>query len=83
MGNARNCINVLSSSVVVACPGEAGTLSEIALALKNNKTVILMNFDVGKAFGEYMKQGQLLYAETPSQVIEKIKEKYQPKARNV
>ena len=74
MGNARNCINALSSSVVVACPGGAGTLSEIALALKNNKTVILMKFDVGKAFDRYMKQGLLLYAETPEQVIEKIKE---------
>ena len=31
MGNARNCINVLSSDVVVACPGGAGTVSEIAI----------------------------------------------------
>ncbi len=29
MGNARNCINILSSHIVVACPGEAGTISEI------------------------------------------------------
>lgn len=34
MGSARNCINVLSSHFIVACPGQAGTLSEIALALK-------------------------------------------------
>lgn len=42
MGSARNNINVLSSDVVVACGVEAGTLSEIALAVKAGKIVILM-----------------------------------------
>jgi uncharacterized protein (TIGR00725 family) len=42
MGNARNAINVLSSDVVVACGMGAGTASEIALALKANKDVILL-----------------------------------------
>lgn len=44
MGSARNNINVLSSDVVVACGiGGAGTASEIALALKSNKAVILLD----------------------------------------
>ena len=43
MGNARNNINVLSSNVVIACGIGAGTVSEIALALKANKKVILLN----------------------------------------
>lgn len=43
MGNARNNINVLSSNVVIACGMGAGTASEIALALKANKRVILLN----------------------------------------
>lgn len=43
LGNARNNINVLSSTVVVACGIGLGTTSEIALALKNNKPVILLN----------------------------------------
>ena len=30
MGDARNLINVLSSAVIIACPGGAGTLSEVA-----------------------------------------------------
>lgn len=34
MGNARNVTNVLSSDAVIAFPGGAGTLSEMALALK-------------------------------------------------
>ena len=42
MGNARNNINVLSSDVVIACGMGAGTASEIALALKGNKKVILL-----------------------------------------
>jgi uncharacterized protein (TIGR00725 family) len=45
MGNARNSINVLSSDVVIACGMGAGTASEVALALKSNKPVILLNCD--------------------------------------
>jgi uncharacterized protein (TIGR00725 family) len=44
MGSARNNINILSSDVVIACGyGGAGTASEIALALKSKKSVILLN----------------------------------------
>lgn len=43
MGDARNNINVLSSDVVIACGMSAGTASEVALALKSNKKVILLN----------------------------------------
>jgi len=44
MGNARNNINVLSSHVLIACgEGGAGTASEIALAIKAKKHVILLN----------------------------------------
>jgi uncharacterized protein (TIGR00725 family) len=74
MGNARNCINVLSSDVVVACPGGAGTLSEIALALKNKKPVILLGFQPASAFDSFAMQGQFHFATTPEQVIEQIQE---------
>ncbi len=44
MGSGRNYINVLSSDVVIACGfGGAGTASEIALALKSKRHVILLN----------------------------------------
>ena len=43
LGNARNNINVLSSDVVIACGISLGTASEVALALKNDKPVILLN----------------------------------------
>ena len=45
MGNARNNINVLSSNVIIACGMGLGTVSEIALALKNKKPVILLSED--------------------------------------
>ena len=43
MGSARNNINVLSSDVVIACGMESGTASEVALALKSERPVILLN----------------------------------------
>jgi uncharacterized protein (TIGR00725 family) len=73
MGNARNCINVLSSDAVVACPGGMGTLSEIALALKNNKSVILLNYEEDKRFQQFQRDGRLQYAATPEEAVEKIR----------
>jgi predicted Rossmann-fold nucleotide-binding protein len=73
MGNARNCINVLSSNVVVACPGGAGTISEIALALKSGRPVILMNFDVQNMFKRCLKAEMLFAVKSPEKVIAKIK----------
>ena len=40
MRDARNVINVLASKVVFAIGGSGGTLSEIALAIKNDRHVI-------------------------------------------
>jgi uncharacterized protein (TIGR00725 family) len=45
MGSARNMINVLSSHIIVVVGMAAGTASEVALALKSNKKVILLNQD--------------------------------------
>jgi len=74
MADARNLINVLSSDVVVACPGSAGTVSEIAMALKNSRPVILLDFDPGHVFAEYERQGLLSSAGSPAQCVDKIKE---------
>lgn len=41
LGQGRNVINVLSSQVVIACGFGAGTLAEIALAVKAQRPVIL------------------------------------------
>lgn len=74
MGNARNCINVLSSHYVIACPGKAGTLSEIALALKNNKPLILMGFDPDRLLDTFTDHRLLFRVDTPEQAIEIIKD---------
>ncbi|MEM8637777.1 MAG: cytochrome [Cyanobacteria bacterium P01_G01_bin.54] len=42
LGNGRNNVNVLSADEVVACGMGLGTASEVALALKNGKRVILL-----------------------------------------
>jgi predicted Rossmann-fold nucleotide-binding protein len=66
-------INVLSSDVVVACPGGTGTISEIALALKHGKTVITVGFPTGELFASYRKQGRLVEVQTPGDAILSIK----------
>ncbi len=43
MGQGRNTINVLSSQVIIACGLGAGTLAEMALALKFGKPLIVMH----------------------------------------
>ncbi|UCH10155.1 MAG: DNA-binding protein [Fidelibacterota bacterium] len=44
LGDGRNVLNILSSDIVVALPGSAGTLSEIALALKHQKPLLLLGW---------------------------------------
>jgi uncharacterized protein (TIGR00725 family) len=42
---SRNHINVLSSAAIIALPGEAGTASEVGLALRYGKPVIAFSPD--------------------------------------
>jgi len=42
LGSARNNVNVLSSDVVIACGIGLGTVSEIALALKAGRPVVML-----------------------------------------
>jgi len=74
MGSARNAINVLSSDIVVACSGGAGTLSEIALALKAGKTVVLLNMEPGSVWDAHRAQGRLMDARDPEHAIELVRE---------
>ena len=74
LSDARNLVNVLSSDVVIACPGSAGTITEVAMALKNNKLVVLLNFDLRLVFQEYVKNGLLKYTDSPAECIKIIKQ---------
>lgn len=70
MGSARNNINVLSSDVVIACGIGPGTASEIALALKADKKVILLNDSaVSKDFFKSLSDEKVSIAESPEKAI--------------
>lgn len=74
MGSARNNINVLSSDVVIACGMGIGTASEVALALKGNKKVVLLSDNQeSQLFFKSLAAENLLIAKTPSDAVEIVK----------
>lgn len=73
LGNARNNINVLSSDMIIACGMGAGTASEIALALKVNKQVILLNSDKNsQVFFQSLAKDRVLVVENPVAAIKLV-----------
>ena len=75
MGSARNNINVLSSNVVVACGTIApGTLSEIALALKGKRKVVLFNDDIdAQKFLQKIGDENVVSVSSPKEAIIAVK----------
>ncbi|MCS6782562.1 MAG: hypothetical protein RMI89_07090 [Gloeomargarita sp. SKYBB_i_bin120] len=72
LGQARNVINVLASQVVVGCGWGAGTTSELALAIKFGKPVILLEMPlVAQTFFQHLSP-QVHLAQTPDEVISYI-----------
>jgi len=70
IGNARNNINVLSSDVVIACGMGTGTASEVALALKANKAVVLLSdHQESQVFFTSLSSSMVFVAETPGAAI--------------
>lgn len=75
MGSARNNINVLSSDVVIACGMGVGTASEVALALKANKPVILLtDHQESQRFFKSLSDNTIFLADSPEAVIQLVKE---------
>ncbi|MEL6580522.1 MAG: TIGR00725 family protein [Cyanobacteria bacterium J06621_12] len=75
LGNARNNINVLSADVIITCGIGLGTASEIALALKNNKPVILLQpTELTYEFFASLTDKFLFSAETVEKAIALIQE---------
>lgn len=75
MGNARNNINVLSSDVVIACGMGTGTASEIALALKSNKNVILLSaHQQSQQFFTALSKDHVFLARSPQEAIALVKD---------
>ncbi|HEX8423424.1 MAG TPA: TIGR00725 family protein [Pyrinomonadaceae bacterium] len=74
MGQARNNINALSSRLLFACGMGAGTASEIALAFKARKRVILLCADRASAeFFKSLGRGDAFTADTPRAAVELAK----------
>lgn len=74
MGDARNNINVLSSNVVVVCGMNPGTASEVALAIKAKKNIILLNSKKKSLdFFQSLTKKRLFTTQTASEAIDIIK----------
>lgn len=56
IGFARNMVNVLSSDAIVALPGAAGTLSEVAYARTHAVPTLLLRFDDKHWFGDHVQR---------------------------
>jgi len=73
MGQARNVINVLSSQVIIACGLGAGTLSEIALAIKLQKPLILMHLSPNMVESLHeLKDATIFVANTVEEAIAQV-----------
>ena len=73
LGHARNNINVLSSDVVIACGMGPGTASEIALAIKNHKKVIILNDDpLSQDFFQSLAPENIFVASKPDSAMELV-----------
>lgn len=72
MGDARNVVNVLSSRIVIALPGGAGTLSEVAHALNAGRPVITCGWDPGDVLRR--AGGLLLHVtDSPEEAVSKAR----------
>jgi uncharacterized protein (TIGR00725 family) len=75
MGSGRNYISVLSSHLIVVLGMAAGTASEVALALKSRKKVILLNQDeITIRFFKNLGSYNVIVTKTVDETIVSIKD---------
>jgi len=75
MGSGRNIINVLSSHILVVVGMAAGTASEVALAIKANKKVILLHQDeITIRFFKNLGTYKVMIANTVDETLQIIKD---------
>ena len=75
MGSGRNYISVLSSHLMVVLGMASGTASEVALALKSRKKIILLNQDeITIRFFKNLGTYNVLVTKTVAETIQHIKE---------
>jgi uncharacterized protein (TIGR00725 family) len=74
LGSGRNIINVLSSHIIVVIGMAAGTASEVALAIKANKKVILLQQDeITIRFFKNIGTYKVMIANTVDETVSMIK----------
>lgn len=75
MGSARNNINVLTAEVLIAVGIGPGTASEISLAIKAKKPVILLNWSEGtKAFFSAFDDAQIHFCTKVDEVLSHVEQ---------
>jgi len=75
MGSGRNYISVLSSHLLVVLGMAAGTASEVALALKSRKKIILLNQDeITIRFFKNLGSYNVLVCKNVDETIKQIKD---------
>jgi uncharacterized protein (TIGR00725 family) len=81
LGQARNNVNVLTSRALVACGTGPGTASEIALALKARKPVVLLGAGPeAEAFFKSIGPDLVSVADSASAAVEAIRKLLAPPA---
>jgi uncharacterized protein (TIGR00725 family) len=75
MGDARNAINVQSSEVVVACGAATpGTLSEVALALKAGRHVVVLGAEpTGREYLSLCGGDRIHFASDPAEAVAEVR----------
>jgi uncharacterized protein (TIGR00725 family) len=75
LGSGRNIINVLSSNILVVIGMAAGTASEVALAIKANKKIILLHQDeITIRFFKNIGTYKVMVANTIDETVKIIKD---------
>lgn len=75
MGSGRNIITVLSSHILVVIGMAAGTASEVALAIKSNKKIILLHQDeITIRFFKNMGTYKVMVANTVEETVQIIRD---------
>ena len=69
---SRNHVNVLSSDVVVALPGGEGTASEVVLALRYGRPLVLLG-DIGRARAMSRAHPKLWATESPAEALSLVR----------
>lgn len=69
LGEARNNVNVLTSDVIVVCGMSSGTASEVALAIKSRRPLILLGQDQATvSFFKQLDESIRLAADAPEAI---------------